>query len=94
MAVLAAADVPLRARQVCEAMNMEIAPNNINTRLKPQRLSERGILVETEQGLFAPAAAVAARRPLRPACLPQPTEQYGHQFAYRPLRWGAKTSLG
>ena len=50
----AAADAPLRARQVCEAMDMEIAPNNINnTRLKLKRLTERGILVETEQGLFA-----------------------------------------
>jgi hypothetical protein len=54
MAVFAAADAPLRARQVCEAMDMEIAPNNINnTRLKLKRLTERGILVETEQGLFA-----------------------------------------
>lgn len=35
MAVFAAADMPLRARQVCEAMDLEIAPNNINnTRLK------------------------------------------------------------
>jgi hypothetical protein len=42
-----------RARQVCEAMDLEIAPNNINnTRLKLKRLTERGILVETEQGLF------------------------------------------
>jgi hypothetical protein len=47
-------DAPLRARQVCEAMDMEIAPNNINnTRLKLKRLTERGILVETEQGLLA-----------------------------------------
>jgi hypothetical protein len=54
MAVFAAADAPLRARQVCEAMDLEIAPNNINnTRLKLKRLAERGILVETEQGLFA-----------------------------------------
>ncbi|MFE0673489.1 hypothetical protein [Streptomyces sp. NPDC058867] len=53
MAVFAAADMPLRARQVCEAMDLEIAPNNINnTRLKLKRLAERGILVETEQGLF------------------------------------------
>ncbi|MEU2859219.1 hypothetical protein ACIQWL_46405 [Streptomyces mirabilis] len=53
MAVFATADAPLRARQVCEAMDMEIAPNNINnTRLKLKRLAERGILVETEQGLF------------------------------------------
>ncbi|WP_329375970.1 hypothetical protein [Streptomyces sp. NBC_01483] len=44
---------PLRARQVCEAMDMEIAPNNINnTRLKFKRLTEHGILAETEQGLF------------------------------------------
>ncbi|MER5225246.1 hypothetical protein [Streptomyces flaveus] len=51
MAVFAAADAPLRARQVCEAMDLEIAPNNINnTRLKLKRLAERGILVETEQG--------------------------------------------
>ncbi|MFF4754992.1 hypothetical protein ACWD5R_33270 [Streptomyces sp. NPDC002514] len=54
MAVFAAADAPLRARQVCEAMGLEIAPNNINnTRLKLKRLAERGILVETERGLFA-----------------------------------------
>ncbi|GAA1232846.1 hypothetical protein [Streptomyces rhizosphaericus] len=46
-------DAPLRARQVCEAMDMEVTPNNINnTRLKLNRLAERGILVETEQGLF------------------------------------------
>ncbi|WP_198602408.1 hypothetical protein [Streptomyces sp. DH-12] len=52
MAVFAAADSPLRARQVCEAMDTEIAPNNINnTRLKLKRLTKRGILVEIEQGL-------------------------------------------
>ena len=53
MAVFATVVAPLRARQVCEAMDMEIAPNTINnTRLKLKRLAERGILVETEQGLF------------------------------------------
>ncbi|WP_030732899.1 hypothetical protein [Streptomyces sp. NRRL S-237] len=53
MAVFATADAPLRARAVCEAMDVEIAPNNINNvRLKLKRLVERGILVETEQGLF------------------------------------------
>ena len=53
MAVFAAADAPLRARAVCEAMDLEIAPSNINNvRLKLKRLVERGILVETEQGLF------------------------------------------
>ncbi|MEV4038633.1 hypothetical protein [Streptomyces umbrinus] len=41
------------ARQMCEAMDLEITPNSINnTRLKLKRLTERGILVEAEQGLF------------------------------------------
>ncbi|MFI0453658.1 hypothetical protein [Actinomadura sp. 6N118] len=53
MALFAAADAALRARQVCEAMDLKVAPNNINnTRLKLKRLTERGILVETEQGFF------------------------------------------
>ncbi|MFP1629852.1 hypothetical protein ACLB9X_32965 [Streptomyces sp. 5K101] len=53
MAVFTAADGPLRARQVCEAMDLQIAPNTVNNaRLKLKRLVERGILVETEQGLF------------------------------------------
>ncbi|WP_210583220.1 hypothetical protein [Streptomyces sp. GESEQ-35] len=53
MAVFAAADAPLRARAVCETMDMKIASNTINnTRLKLKRLTERGILTETEQGLF------------------------------------------
>jgi hypothetical protein len=53
MAVFAAADYPLRARQVCEAMDLAVAPNNINNvRLKLKRLAGRGILVETEPGLF------------------------------------------
>ncbi|MER7202238.1 hypothetical protein [Streptomyces sp. CB01635] len=54
MAVFAAADHPLRARQVCEAMDLAVAPNNINNvRLKLKRLADRGILTETEQGLFS-----------------------------------------
>ncbi|MEU2309393.1 hypothetical protein [Streptomyces misionensis] len=53
MAVFAAAEAPLRARVVCEAMDAEIAPSNINNvRLKLKRLAGRGILTETEQGLF------------------------------------------
>ncbi|MDH6221567.1 hypothetical protein [Streptomyces pseudovenezuelae] len=53
MAVFTTADHPLRARQVCEAMDLTVAPNNINNiRLKLKRLTDRGILVETEQGLF------------------------------------------
>ena len=53
MAVFTAADHPLRARQVCEAMDVAVAPNNINNvRLKLKRLAGRGILAETEPGLF------------------------------------------
>lgn len=53
MAVFATADTPLRARAVCEAMDVEIAPNNVNNvRLKLKRLAERGILAEPGQGLF------------------------------------------
>ncbi|MGW2595905.1 hypothetical protein ACWCXC_37345 [Streptomyces sp. NPDC001515] len=53
MAVFAAADAQLRARAVCEAMDLEIAPNNVNNvRLKLKRLAERGILIEPEQGFF------------------------------------------
>jgi hypothetical protein len=53
MAVFTAADHPLRARQVCEAMNPTVAPNNINNaRPKLKRLADRGILTETEQGVF------------------------------------------
>jgi hypothetical protein len=53
MAVFTAADAPLRAQQMSEAMDMEITPNDINnTRLKLKRLTERGILAETEQGVF------------------------------------------
>ncbi|MDQ0765354.1 hypothetical protein [Streptomyces canus] len=53
MAVFAAAGAPLRARAVCEAMDLEIAPSNVNNvRLKLKRLVERGILTEPEQGLF------------------------------------------
>ncbi|KMS76595.1 hypothetical protein ACM01_05355 [Streptomyces viridochromogenes] len=50
MTVFTAADHPLRARQVCEAMDLEIAPNNV--RLKLKRLADRRILAETEPGLF------------------------------------------
>jgi hypothetical protein len=53
MAVFGAADHPLRARQVCEAMDLPVAPSNINNvRLKHKRLAGRGILAATEPGLF------------------------------------------
>ncbi|MCX4571860.1 hypothetical protein OHB41_01315 [Streptomyces sp. NBC_01571] len=51
MAVFATTDAPLRARAVCEAMDVEITPGNINNvRLNLKRLAERGILAETEPG--------------------------------------------
>ncbi|MFL6000011.1 MAG: hypothetical protein ACJ736_37975 [Streptomyces sp.] len=53
MAVFAEADAPLRARNVCEAMDLDLVPNNINNvRIKLKRLTGRKILDETEQGLF------------------------------------------
>ncbi|MGW1107535.1 hypothetical protein [Streptomyces sp. NPDC002540] len=53
LAVFATADAPLRARAVCEAMDLTVVPNNINNvRLKLKRLAKRGILTETEKGLF------------------------------------------
>ncbi|MEU9979383.1 hypothetical protein [Streptomyces sp. NPDC051014] len=53
MGVFAAADAPLRAQAVCEGMDVEIAHSNINNvRLKLKRLADRGVLLETEQGLF------------------------------------------
>ncbi|MFI6356903.1 hypothetical protein ACIBJF_30550 [Streptomyces sp. NPDC050743] len=53
MVVFTAADSPLPARAACEAMDVQIAPDHVNNvRLKLKRLAERGILIETEQGLF------------------------------------------
>jgi hypothetical protein len=53
MAVFAQTDGPLRARGVCEAMDLDPAPNNINNvRLKLKRLTGRNILTEPEPGLF------------------------------------------
>ncbi|WP_354645198.1 hypothetical protein [Kitasatospora camelliae] len=55
-------------------MDVEIAPSNINNvRLKLKRLAERGILVETEQGLFT----LPRPQPLRRAAtsLLSPTER-------------------
>lgn len=53
MAVFAEASTPLRARNVCEVMDLDLLPNNINNvRIKLKRLTGRGILAETEPGLF------------------------------------------
>jgi len=51
--VFADAGGPLRARGVCEAMDLDLAPNHINNvRIKLKRLAGRGILTEPELGLF------------------------------------------
>ena len=45
---------PLRARDLCLALDLPIASKNTeNIRSKLKRLVSRGILVETEPGLFA-----------------------------------------
>jgi hypothetical protein len=45
---------PLRARDLCMALDLPIAAKNTeNIRSKLKRLASRGILVETEPGLFA-----------------------------------------
>ncbi|MFG2475528.1 hypothetical protein [Streptomyces fagopyri] len=50
-AVFAAVDAPPRASVVCEAMDAEIAPHNVNNvRPRCKRLAERGILIETDRG--------------------------------------------
>ncbi|MFD0772365.1 hypothetical protein ACFQZ2_00330 [Streptomonospora algeriensis] len=44
---------PLRARDLCQSLNLPIVSKNVeNTRSKLKRLVSRGILVETEPGLF------------------------------------------
>ena len=45
---------PLRARDLCVALDLPIAAKNTeNIRSKLKRLASRGILIETEPGLFA-----------------------------------------
>ena len=45
---------PLRARDLCVALDLPIVPKNTeNIRSKLKRLANRGILVQTEPGLFA-----------------------------------------
>ncbi|MFJ5720981.1 hypothetical protein [Streptomyces sp. NPDC093149] len=59
-AVFAAADAPLWARAVCEAMDWEVAPSDINNvRLKLERLAERGGPGRYRAGAVHPATAVA-----------------------------------
>ncbi|MEU1037044.1 hypothetical protein ABZ402_52555 [Streptomyces mirabilis] len=67
---VSAADGPLRARQVCEAMDMEIAPNNINNNPPQTQAADRVRNPGRDRaGFVHPATAVAARRPRgQPAC--------------------------
>ncbi|GGN99664.1 hypothetical protein [Microbispora bryophytorum] len=45
---------PLRARDLCQALDLPIVSKNTeNIRSKLKRLVSRGILIETEPGLFA-----------------------------------------
>jgi hypothetical protein len=53
LAVFADTDQPLRARDLCQALDLPIVPKNTeNIRSKLKRLVSRGILLETEPGLF------------------------------------------
>jgi hypothetical protein len=54
LAVFAESGQPLRARDLCQALDLPIVSKNTeNIRSKLKRLVSKGILVETEPGLFA-----------------------------------------
>ena len=53
LAIFAEAGQPMRARDLCQALDLPIVPKNTeNVRSKLKRLAGRGILIETEPGLF------------------------------------------
>jgi cell division septum initiation protein DivIVA len=53
LTIFADAGRPMRARDLCQALDLPIAPKNTeNIRSKLKRLASRGILIETEPGLF------------------------------------------
>jgi hypothetical protein len=53
LAVFADAAGPMRARDLCQALDLPIVPKNTeNIRSKLKRLASRGILIEAEPGLF------------------------------------------
>ncbi|UUN28817.1 hypothetical protein [Streptomyces sp. FIT100] len=55
LTVLADTSQPMRAREVCQALDLPIiAKNTEGIRAKLNRLVARGILAEPEPGLFAP----------------------------------------
>lgn len=54
LAALAAADQPMRAREVTVAIELRTTATNVNNvRHKLKRLTSRKLIVEVEQGLFA-----------------------------------------
>lgn len=54
LSALADAGRPMRARDLCEALDLPILPKNTEgIRSKLKRLVTRGILAEPEPGLFA-----------------------------------------
>jgi hypothetical protein len=54
LTALTDADRPMRARDLCQALDLPILPKNTEgIRSKLKRLVSRGILVEPEPGLFA-----------------------------------------
>jgi len=54
LTALTDADQPMRARDLCQALDLPILPKNTEgIRSKLKRLVSRGILIETEPGLFA-----------------------------------------
>jgi hypothetical protein len=53
LTVFAGVGRPMRARDLCQVMDLPIVPKNTeNIRTKLKRLVSRGILIETEPGLF------------------------------------------
>jgi len=53
LTVLTDTDSPMRARDICEALDLPILPKNTEgIRSKLKRLVTRGILTEPEPGLF------------------------------------------
>ncbi|MFE2216219.1 hypothetical protein ACFW93_30280 [Streptomyces canus] len=84
MAVFTAADHPLRARQVCEAMDVAVAPNNINNvRLKLKRPAA-GSWPRPSQACSPSLGRSRPTSPL-PARLSHTKRRIGPQVSYRPL---------
>jgi hypothetical protein len=60
LAVLAAAEYPLRAKDICQALGIATTANHTESlRAKLKRLVTRGVLTEDRPGLFAPDPSTA-----------------------------------